>query len=721
MILLESNEMATPATIRWRTPTVLLPPDWRTWDDVERRVALAHELAHVRRSDYLIGLLSQMSLALHYANPLAHGLAAWLRLQQELAADAMASACVGGNRPYLSTLARLALAQSDPVGGRDIPWPARPLFSTRGILLKRIAMLRSTDPGRLGITFPTRGTRVITVMLLATAGFVVAGLGGPEAPSTVVAQEKDEAKAAPAQRSFDLSYVPRETSLLVALKPAELLSRPEFEPITRMLRENAKPAPGGFPAPPDEIEQWLMVNLPEESAPAAQPRRRPRARVGMIVRTTKAQDWKTAAQGYIPTTEEAAIEGHVLYRSKDEPFYPALLAIDNRTALIAQKDLLEIMIEHGPNPGVAPALDAAWSRVKSGPFLIAGNADGLHALIPAMGLTTLEDSAFSPLWEKGRTFALAIQTGDNLKLEAVATCSSADDACSVADTCQAALTLARNTMRNLGRQAESKPQVAMPRVFLLSKLIGPLLDAAKIEVQDKANPITVRLESAPEGLWTAELINVLMPAVQASRAAAQRVQSVNNMKQIGLAFHFYLAANGHFPPAVLLGPDGKTPHSWRVAILPYIEQVELYKQYHFDEPWDGPHNRELLAKIPPLYHAPNAEGDPTFASYFAPTGPDTIFAPGGKGTKINEISDGTVNTILAVEGRREIPWTKPEDIPIPPQSDRSTPMPEFGGYSPDGFNVLFADGSVRFVKNSINPQTLRAMFSRAGREVIQIP
>jgi prepilin-type processing-associated H-X9-DG protein len=79
-----------------------------------------------------------------------------------------------------------------------------------------------------------------------------------------------------------------------------------------------------------------------------------------------------------------------------------------------------------------------------------------------------------------------------------------------------------------------------------------------------------------------------------------------------------------------------------------------------------------------------------------------------------QITDGSSNTILAVEAKREIPWTKPEDIPFDP----NVPLPELGGFTPDGFNALFADGSVHYLKKSIAPTTLKALITRDGGEVI---
>ena len=142
----------------------------------------------------------------------------------------------------------------------------------------------------------------------------------------------------------------------------------------------------------------------------------------------------------------------------------------------------------------------------------------------------------------------------------------------------------------------------------------------------------------------------------------------------------------------------------------------MYNQYNFDEPWDGPNNRKLIDKMPATYGYPGPDGTPssrTNTSYFVFTGPSTAVGA-GDGPKIQKITDGTSNTILAVEAKRDIPWTKPEDIPFDPK----VPLPDLGGFTPDGFNALFGDGSVSYIKKSIAPMTLKALITRDGGEVI---
>jgi hypothetical protein len=219
---------------------------------------------------------------------------------------------------------------------------------------------------------------------------------------------------------------------------------------------------------------------------------------------------------------------------------------------------------------------------------------------------------------------------------------------------------------------------------------------------------------------------------------AKLVQSKNNLKQIGLAMHNYHDTYGTFPPAVVTGPDGKPWHSWRVLILPFVDGAEIYNQYRFDEPWNGPNNAKLLSKMPQVYSDPiHGENKEFFTHYVVPTGDDTIFAAEGvemadKGDKrfmnagraIRQITDGTSNTILAVPATpdQKTPWMKPEDfevgISIPDLgAEDSIPTPYPMGDA-KGAPVAFADGSVRTLKQPLSGEVLLQFLTRGGGEVI---
>jgi prepilin-type N-terminal cleavage/methylation domain-containing protein/prepilin-type processing-associated H-X9-DG protein len=215
----------------------------------------------------------------------------------------------------------------------------------------------------------------------------------------------------------------------------------------------------------------------------------------------------------------------------------------------------------------------------------------------------------------------------------------------------------------------------------------------------------------------AVLIALLLPAVQAAREAARRAQCVNNMKQIGLAMHNYVSANNAFPAPVIADKDGKPLLSWRVAILPYLEQQELYNKFHLDEPWDSPHNKALIDEMPNVYVCPSrGQVQPGTTTYRMFVG-QGAFSEKDQGTPLAGITDGTSNTIMVVEAAEAVPWTRPDsDLEFDPDAKAS--LQGAGSPHPGGFNALFADGSVRFIKDSVAAQVFRALITRAGGEVI---
>jgi len=197
--------------------------------------------------------------------------------------------------------------------------------------------------------------------------------------------------------------------------------------------------------------------------------------------------------------------------------------------------------------------------------------------------------------------------------------------------------------------------------------------------------------------------------------AAGREASANNLKQIGLAMHNYHDTNGNLPPAAIYR-DGKPLLSWRVAILPFLDQQALYDKFKLDEPWDSEHNKKLLAEMPDIFApvvAKTKEKGMTFYQVF--TGAGTAFE-GTDGLKITDFTDGTSNTILAIEGGEAVPWTKPADLPY----DADKPLPKLGGEYKDVITLLIADGSVRFIKKEFDEKALRAAITRNGGEVVDL-
>ena len=214
------------------------------------------------------------------------------------------------------------------------------------------------------------------------------------------------------------------------------------------------------------------------------------------------------------------------------------------------------------------------------------------------------------------------------------------------------------------------------------------------------------------------LVALLLPAVQAAREAARRSMSTNNTKQISLGMLNHSEARGALPAAGNADVEG-SQLSWRVHILPYLEQQALYEQFHLDEPWDSEHNRALIAQMPAVFKDPNDRLAPGKTAYLAVTGPGTAFGDGATGPQIRDFTDGLSNTIVLVEADPDqaVEWTKPDDW----QLDPANPMAGLGRSRPGGFLATFADGSVQFIPAGTDPGTMNAMMTHAGDEPVIRP
>ena len=213
------------------------------------------------------------------------------------------------------------------------------------------------------------------------------------------------------------------------------------------------------------------------------------------------------------------------------------------------------------------------------------------------------------------------------------------------------------------------------------------------------------------------LIALLLPAVQKVREAAVRVQSANNLKQMALAMHNYHDSYNGLPAAAGAA-EGRDPMSaglsWRVTLLPFLDEKALYRRFNLDEPWDSPNNRPLLEQMPKVYADPGQADPPGMTRYRVFVGSSTpLMMPQGprpaRGRRLPEFTNGLSNTILIVEAADAVPWTKPDELVFAPDQ----PLPRLKP-SRSGANVAMADGSVRPILADTPEADLRAMIAIDG-------
>ena len=206
---------------------------------------------------------------------------------------------------------------------------------------------------------------------------------------------------------------------------------------------------------------------------------------------------------------------------------------------------------------------------------------------------------------------------------------------------------------------------------------------------------------------------VLLALPMATSSLWAQANENNNLRQIAVAMHGYSDANRGLPPAAICDKAGKPLLSWRVAILPYLEQDALHKQFKLTEAWDSTHNKKLLEKMPRVYDSANDSEKPYDTNYRVFVGGGALFDLKQK-TPLQQVTDGLSNTFMVVEAAESVPWTAPRELEYGPM----TKLPKLGVTRRGVFGVAFADGAVRRLATALPEATLRAGITKAGGEVV---
>jgi len=182
-------------------------------------------------------------------------------------------------------------------------------------------------------------------------------------------------------------------------------------------------------------------------------------------------------------------------------------------------------------------------------------------------------------------------------------------------------------------------------------------------------------------------------------------KSSNNLKEIALAFHNYNDTVGTLPTNVL-SKDKKPLLSWRVQILPFIEEDALYQKFKLDEPWDSDHNKKLIDKMPKLYAPVRVKTEAGMTYYQGFAGSNGMLQAGKY--NIGNIPDGTSNTFMVAESAKPVTWTKPSDLEF-----NGKDVPALGGMFDGRFHAAMGDGSVKRFRKGVNANTLRLLIDPA--------
>jgi hypothetical protein len=535
--------------------------------------------------------------------------------------------------------------------------------------------------------------RLGTMAIVFACGLLVAGLRGPRSNQALA--DEPEKSAVAADNCIDTTFLTDNAQIVAIMRPAEFFAKPEMKGWGTIFEEPGGLIPQGLQCADIRQVVGIVPEMKVRSGPEG-------LRVIQFV--------KSDAEGYLKKRLQAKHKAGKEYEGKKSYIIGthSLMQFDEFTILEASGvEALDAYMagKRGVLPQWMPK--NFWESFQNDQMLFAANAATVRLFMKDIkNAPSNVQAAFfsvSPLWEETDWLALGVKSQERLEIHACAAAMNAEALANLQKTLEAGKTLAENLVKNARSEGKSNP--AMNPTFGIAEL---LLSNLKIQQKDNALLAETSIEFAK--------LQVLAPSISAARNAARRMQSANNLKMIALAMMNYVDSRKMFPSAVFYDKTSKIPYSWRVAILPFIERKDLYDQYRFDEPWDGPNNIKLLDKMPSFYRDPNDAPDSKNASYFVLTGPGTVF-DGDKGTQPREIVDGMSNTILVVQAKRDIPWTKPEDIPY----DAEKPLPKLGGFYEGVFLAALCDGSVHVLQETIDEKIKRLLITKADKQPVQIP
>jgi Protein of unknown function (DUF1559) len=552
-----------------------------------------------------------------------------------------------------------------------------------------------------------RGTSPVLRRGLVAAAAVLAGFAVLVAVSPrPEAAEKEEAPARQARAlPADLDLVPRDAFGFLSFRVADVWTNSDVTMLREDLGKKNPAVMRDFLAPlavgvdPSEVERltFLMPKVPAFDDPNAQPA------FAVFVATTKAYDIKKILKELMPDGKEEKFKGKVLFTSSGAAIHP----ISDRAYLLGPAHVVEdILSQTPPKEGKGP-LSEALALAAEKHYITGGmNPAPLLKAVPPEAKQQEEFETFKPILE-AQSLALAFDAGKELRLFGTLHCSGESEAKDAARGVRAFVGL---FLKEALPRLKQELKLTDDKDKDLKKVMSEIETALeKATIEPKGSVVHMEAKAKVDlGKFGAALIAGL-PKV---RAVAEGGVSENNLKQLALAMHNYASTYGTFPPAAQTDKDGKALLSWRVLILPYIEEDRLYNEFKLNEPWDGPNNKKLIERMPKVFAVGDKAGSNTYYRVFH--GKGAAFE-GAKGLKIADFTDGTSNTLLIVEADTPVPWTKPDELEFDAKKD----LPKLGGLDKDNFYAAFADGSVKKLPKTIDKDKLKAYITRNGGEEIK--
>ncbi len=383
--------------------------------------------------------------------------------------------------------------------------------------------------------------------------------------------------------------------------------------------------------------------------------------------------------------------------------------VDDKRMIVSSKDFLDahqVALKARPHDD----LMSIASTIPDGELWIIGNTtdkEFVDEIMMRFGASPLAAVLMTqtPLWEETSHLAISLSLGDLPKLHLSAHALSSDQQKAITQAARVVPVALANLLR---ASSDRRGPVSADTI---GAIINALNGATITEPSNTETRISVSLKESEPHLF--HTLNAYFDPVEIKRRAF-KAASVSNLRQIGMAIMFFEQEHGYLPSVKTKLPGAMHPVSWRVAILKYLDE-SLYEQYRLDQPWDSDHNKALIEKMPDFYRHPGQEEGMTETCYITLAGEETATGDGTATVKmLEDITDGPHQTIMITEGLTRIPWTKPEDVLFGSETMLPEQHPD-----PDGWNVIFVDGSAHFIPSETPTDVLKALITRNGGERIE--
>ena len=511
------------------------------------------------------------------------------------------------------------------------------------------------------------GGAFVALLLLANAGIAA---DGPRAPA-----------------KFDaLAYVPADAAFFAHLRVGEVWNSPLFTEIRKTAGKDLDKALGVI-----EKEVGIPITLVDTATffyPVMPQGPGDETTFVLMFTTAKAYDKETLMKSV--REKDAKVKDNMV--ALDNPGEKKLFLkfVDEKTFVVLHETLIE---KFNKGPGRDDKAGVMTDALKM--------ARDNHQFVLSIDFSKLPNEIFTAAPDELKPFLpllkskSAVLTGDlkekEVRLALNFRAENADAAKEAEESFKLLMRLAADGLAEVMMDKNALKEVG----FLM-----PLLKELEKTVKN------VKITRDGDRLQTAAVIKldlaigeIVAKLVEKINTESARSERTNNLKQIGIAMHSYHDTYNGFPSAAICDKKGKPLLSWRVSILPYIEQNELYKQFKLDEPWDSDHNKKLIDKMPKIYALPGVN-NPGKTHFRVFTGNGAAFDV-IQTTKLQDISDGTSNTVMVVESAEPTIWTKPEDLEFDPEK----PIAKQLRFVNDTTVTAFCDGSVRFLNKKLADKT----------------